>query len=95
VERLQRGDLTAADLSRELDVAHAVIARWRSVLEHGGEGAVRADGAGVPAAQLREAEQRITELERALGRKTMENEILRTAQEEVKKGSSRNTGIAA
>jgi hypothetical protein len=39
----------------------------------------------VPASQLREAQGRIRELERALGRKTMEVEILQMAREEVKK----------
>jgi len=33
----------------------------------------------VPASKLKEAETRIRELERALGRKTMENEILQEA----------------
>ncbi len=35
--------------------------------------------------ELRAAQQRIRELERALGRKTMEVEILQAAREEVKK----------
>jgi hypothetical protein len=39
----------------------------------------------VPTSQLREAYAKIRELERALGRKTMEVEILRAAQEIVKK----------
>jgi transposase len=39
----------------------------------------------VPASHLREAYAKIRELERALGRKTMEVEILRAAQEIVKK----------
>ena len=39
----------------------------------------------VPASQLREAYVKIRELERALGRKTMEVEILRAVQEGVKK----------
>lgn len=42
----------------------------------------------MPASQLREAQGRIRELERALGRKTMEVEILQMAQEEVKKRPS-------
>ena len=42
----------------------------------------------VPASQLREAYAKIRELERALGRKTMEVEILRPAQEIVKKTPS-------
>ena len=54
-------------------------------MDMGGETAVAADGQVVPAYKLREAEQRIRELERALGRKTMEVEILQLAQAEVKK----------
>jgi hypothetical protein len=42
----------------------------------------------VPASQLREAYVKIRELERALGRKTMEVEILRAAQEIIKKNPS-------
>jgi hypothetical protein len=42
----------------------------------------------VPASQLREAYAKIRELERALGRKTMEIEILRAAQEVVKETPS-------
>lgn len=39
----------------------------------------------VPLSELRTAQQRIRELERALGRKTMEVEILQAARDEVKK----------
>ena len=42
----------------------------------------------MPASHLREAYAKIRELERALGRKTMEVEILRAAQEIVKKAPS-------
>ena len=42
----------------------------------------------VPASQLREAYAKIRELERAVGRKTMEIEILQAAQEIVKKTPS-------
>lgn len=85
VERVQRGDVTIAELSRELAVSPSLIRRWKQLAEGGAATAVGANDAVVPAAKLREAEQRIRELERALGRKTMENEILRTAQEEIKK----------
>ncbi len=46
----------------------------------------------VPASELRAAQARIRELERALGRKTMEVEILRAAQEIVKKTPSWRKG---
>ena len=85
VGRVLRGEVTPAELARELGVHGTLIRRWKHLLAQGGETAVGANGAVVPAAKLREAEQRIRELERALGRKTMENEILRAAQTEVKK----------
>ena len=49
-------------------------------------GAFRAASAGeevVPASELRAAQQQIRELQRLLGKKTLENEILREAVERV------------
>ena len=48
-------------------------------MAEGGTEAVRADDAVVSAAEVRALEKRIRELERVLGRKTLENEILREA----------------
>lgn len=86
--RVLRGEVTVAELSRELEVSPSLVRRWRQLMEDGGQTAVAAGGEVVPAYQLKEAEQRIRELERALGRKTMENEILRAAQAEIKKRPS-------
>ena len=83
--RVLRGEVTVAELSRELEVSPSLVRRWKQLMEDGGQTAVAAGGEVVPAYQLKEAEQRIRELERALGRKTMENEILRAAQAEIKK----------
>jgi transposase len=83
--RVLRGEVTVAELSRELEVSPSLVRRWKQLMEDGGQTAVAAGGEVVPAYQLKEAEQRIRELERALGRKTMENEILRAAQDEIKK----------
>jgi transposase len=85
VSRVLRGEVTVAELSRELEVSPSVVRRWKQLMADGGQTAVAAGGEVVPASKLKEAEQRIRELERALGRKTMENEILRAAQEEIKK----------
>ena len=85
VGRVVRGEVTMAELSRELEVSPSLVRRWKQLMDTGGQAAVAADGHVVPAYKLREAEQRIRELERALGRKTMEVEILQTAQAEVKK----------
>jgi transposase len=88
IARVLGGEITQAALVRELDVSPSVVRKWKRLFEHGSEVAVQANGDVVPAQQLREAERRIRELERALGRKTMEVEILQAAQEEVKKRPS-------
>jgi len=48
-------------------------------MTEGGKEAVRADDEVVASAELRAAQKRIRELERVLGKKTLENEILREA----------------
>ena len=85
VQRIVTGEKTAVELSRELDIAPSVIRNWKRFAEAGATTAVQASEDVVPASQLREAYAKIRELERALGRKTMEVEILRVAQEDVKK----------
>ena len=85
VQRILTGEMTIPELSRELDIAPSVIRNWTRHYEAGAATGVAANEDVVPASQLREAYARIRELERALGRKTMEVEILRAAQEVVKK----------
>lgn len=85
IDRVLRGEVTLAELTRELDVSPSVVRKWKRLVEQGSTAAMRANGDVVPAHRLREAEGRIRELERALGRKTMEVEILQAAHEEVKK----------
>ena len=48
-------------------------------MSEGGKEAVRADDAVVPASEVRRLEEQVRELERLLGRKTMEVEILKEA----------------
>lgn len=88
VSRVVRGEVTAAELSRELGISPSLVRRWKHLVDSGAQMAVRANEALVPVSELRAAQQRIRELERALGRKTMEVEILQTAQAEVKKRPS-------
>jgi transposase len=85
VGRVQRGELSAAELSRELDVQRTVVARWLRLASEGSATAVQTNERLVPESALRAAQERIRELERALGRQTLENEILRAARDEVKK----------
>lgn len=85
LERVARGELTASELSRELGIARSLIQRWKHLAAAGSDTAVAANEAVVPLSELRTAQQRIRELERALGRKTMEVEILQAARDEIKK----------
>ena len=85
VQRIARGERTVAELSRELGVNQALLHRWKRRVESDATVAVQADEDVVPASALKAAQQRIKELERALGRKTMEVEILEAARDEVKK----------
>lgn len=83
--RVARKELTFAELSRELNVDQSVLRRWEHLVDRGSRTAVAANEEVVPASELRAAQQRIRELERALGKKTMEIEILQAARDEVKK----------
>src|SRR6266568_3300771 len=57
-----------------------VARRWQTLRERGGRTAIAANEDVVPASELRAAQQRIKELERALGKKAMEIEILQAAR---------------
>jgi transposase len=81
VQQLVKGDKTLAEVSRELDIQPSVIREWKRRVEAGATTAVAATEDVVPASALREAQHRIRELERLLGRKQMEVEILQAAQE--------------
>jgi transposase len=93
-QRVLTGERTLAELSRELDISPSVIRNWTRHSEAGATAAVAANEEVVPISQLREAYAKIRELERTLGRKTMEIEILRAAQEIVKKSPSLRRGSA-
>jgi transposase len=85
IARVGRQELTLAELARELSVSPSVVRRWQRLSTNGSAAAVSANEEVVPASALRAAQQRIKELERALGKKAMEIEILQAARDEVKK----------
>src|SRR6516164_8611557 len=59
----------------------SLVLHWRRLMTEGGREAVRADDAVVAASEARRLEERVRELERLLGRKTLEVEILKEALE--------------
>jgi transposase len=92
IEQILRGEKTLAQMSREHDISPSNIREWMRRYESGAAAGVKAGEDVVPASELQAAQARIKELERALGRKTMEVEILRAAQEVLKKSPSLRKG---
>ena len=66
-------------VARPHGISSSLIFGWRGRMTEGGKEAVRADDDVVARAEVRELQKRIRELERVLGKKTLENEILREA----------------
>src|SRR5215831_2758401 len=89
VQQLLKGEKTLAEIARELDVQPHVVRQWKRRFEAGAHTAVAANDDVVPASALRDAHQRIRELERLLGKKQMEIEILQAARDVVKNDRAR------
>jgi|SRR6516162_6144128 transposase len=66
-------------VARRHGISPSLLFGWRRRMTEGGKEAIRADDEVVAKAEVRELQKRIRELERVLGKKTLENEILREA----------------
>jgi transposase len=71
--------MSVSYVARRAGVSPSQLFAWKRRMLEGGFEAVRADEDVVGSSRLRELEKRVRELERLLGRKTMEAEILREA----------------
>src|SRR5947207_11230808 len=79
-ETMQPG-MSISYVARRHGLSPSLVFRWRRLMSEGGKEAVRADDEVVAASEVRHLEERVRELERLLGRKTMEVEILKEALE--------------
>lgn len=70
---------TVSAVARRHGVAANLVFRWRRLMNEGGSIAVGSDETVVGNSQVRKLEDRVRDLERLLGRKTMEVEILKEA----------------
>lgn len=77
-ETMQPG-MSISYVARRHGLSPSLVFRWRRLMTEGGQEAVRADDEVVPASDVRRLEERVRELERLLGRKTLEVEILKEA----------------
>src|SRR4051794_26462085 len=79
-EALQPG-MSVSFVARRAGIAPSQLFAWKRRMIEGGHAAVQADEDVVGTSRVRELEKRVRDLERLLGRKTMENEILKEAIE--------------
>ena len=70
---------SVSSIARRRGVAPNLLSRWRRLMTEGGAVAVDADDRVTSNQDVRKLEERVRELERLLGRKTMEVEILKDA----------------
>lgn len=81
VEESNLPGMTVSYVARKYGISPSLLFKWRKLMSEGGKQAIRADEEVVSASEVRELKKRIRELERVLGRKTLENEILKEAVE--------------
>jgi transposase len=79
VQEATQPGMTISYVGRRHGIAPSLIFGWRRRMSEGGKEAIRADDEVVSKAQIRALEQQVRELQRVLGKKTLENEILREA----------------
>ena len=79
-ETLQPG-MNVSIVARQHRVSPSLLFRWRKLATAGALSAVGADEPVVPASEVKGLYRQISELQRLLGKKTQEAEILREAQE--------------
>jgi transposase len=79
VEETFEPGMSVSFVARKHGVSPSLLFRWRQRMAEGGREAVRADDEVVGAVKVRQLEERVRELERLLGRKTLEVEILKDA----------------
>ena len=81
VEDSERPGMSVSFVARQNGIAPNLLFRWRKLVKEGGLSALKADESVLGTSEVKQLKNRIRELERILGRKTMEVEILQEALE--------------
>jgi len=68
-----------SEVARRYAVSPSLLFRWRRLMDEGSLTSLEAGESVVPQSEVKQLHAQIRELERLLGRKTLENEILRDA----------------
>ncbi len=81
VRKTYEAGMTVSLVARQCGVSASLLFRWRKLERQGALTAVSAGESVVPASELAAARAEIAKLQRVLGKKTLENEILKEAVE--------------
>jgi transposase-like protein len=84
IDRVLRGELSLAELSRKLGIARSLLQRWKRVVPQEAEIVGTARGRVAPASELGAA-QYIRELQLVVGKQTVELEFLRAQLDALRK----------
>ena len=68
-----------SSVARKYGVSASQLFRWRRLADEGALEAVNADEEVVPVSEMKQLQNQVRELQRLLGKKTLENEILKEA----------------
>lgn len=81
VEEASQPGMNVSYVARKYGIAPNLLFRWRKLMSDGGKAAVQAGDKVVSISESKALKKRIRDLERLLGKKTMEAEILKEALE--------------
>lgn len=79
VQETYQPGLTVSYVARKHGIPPSQLFLWRKQMENGALTGLKAEDAVVPLSEVNELKKKIKQLERVLGKKTLENEILREA----------------
>ena len=77
VEECHKMGMSVSAVARKYDISPSQLFSWRKLMKDGEMKAVETEEEVVPLSELKALKAKIRELERSLGKKTHENEILK------------------
>ncbi len=79
VQETYQPGMSVSLIARKYGIFPSQLFNWRRLMEEGGMKGISYQEEVIPKSQFKELEKRLKETERVLGKKTLENEILREA----------------
>lgn len=79
VQETYQPGATVSYIARKHDIPPSQLFYWRKMMESGALTSIKSEEEVVPVSEVNELKKRIKLLERVLGQKTLDNEILREA----------------